>query len=303
MGSQQAKTEEKFVETDYIKNILTRILFYLHAGFPVHLQGPAGTGKTTLALQVADLLKQPTVLIFGSDELEITDLIGGEIGYKRKLIIDKYVRRVEKHEEHVQQEWFDGRVVTACKNGYTLLYDEYTRSKPEVNNILLSVLEEKIIQAPGQNGEDYINIHPNFKAIFTSNPVEYAGVYKSQDALLDRMITINLENYDRETEVCITMAKAGLSREEAEKIVDIVATVRKLGRKKNHPTIRGSIMLGRVVKKNTIPIDPEDQTFRDICFDILGMELADGENGNIRKSRQDRKFGFKLEQQSKSWKE
>ena len=29
--------------------------------------------------------------------------------------------------------------------------------------------------------------------IFTSNPEEYAGVHKTQDALLDRMITIAVE--------------------------------------------------------------------------------------------------------------
>ncbi|RJX27457.1 MAG: gas vesicle protein GvpN [Dethiobacter sp.] len=319
------KTETKFVETAYIKNILNRIILYLQAGFPVHLSGPAGTGKTTLALHVADFLNQPAVLIFGSDKLEIPDLIGGEIGYKRKLIVDKYNRRVEKREEHVQQQWSDGRVVTACKNGYTLIYDEYTRSRPEVNNILLPVLEEKIIEIPEQS-ETFLKVHPDFKAIFTSNPVEYAGVYKSQDALLDRMITINLENFDRETEVSITVAKTGLSWEEAEKIVDLIAAVRNLAQGKMRPTIRGSIMIGRVVKQNTIPIDPADQTFREICYDIIGMEFSEwGANMQTRiivnealstkdskeqknnedslKSEDFTKFGYGLEQKSKIRKE
>ncbi|MEW5920331.1 MAG: hypothetical protein AB1796_05110 [Bacillota bacterium] len=90
------------------------------------------------------------------------------------------------------------------------------------------------------------------------------------------MITINLEYFDRETEVSITVAKTGLGREEAEKIVDFVDAVRNLARGKIRPTIRGSIMIGRVVKQNGIPIDPDNQTFREIFYDIMSMELLEG---------------------------
>ena len=60
--------------------------------------------------------------------------------------------------------------------------------------------------------EAYLHVHPNFRAIFTSNPEEYAGVHKTQDALLDRMVTITISQYDRETEMRITAAKSGLDR-------------------------------------------------------------------------------------------
>ncbi|MCL5103272.1 MAG: gas vesicle protein GvpN, partial [Armatimonadetes bacterium] len=42
-----------FVETPTVQAMTQRALAYLEAGFPVHFQGPAGTGKTTLALHVA----------------------------------------------------------------------------------------------------------------------------------------------------------------------------------------------------------------------------------------------------------
>jgi hypothetical protein len=32
-------------------------------------------------------------------------------------------------------------------------------------------------------GDGYLEVHPSFRAIFTSNPQEYAGVHRSQDAL------------------------------------------------------------------------------------------------------------------------
>jgi len=34
-----------FVETPYVQDITERALSYLRAGYPVHLSGPAGTGK------------------------------------------------------------------------------------------------------------------------------------------------------------------------------------------------------------------------------------------------------------------
>ncbi len=64
------------------------------------------------------------------------------------------------------------------------------RSRPEANNVLLAILEERLLEMPsGRVNEGYTCVHPNFRAIFTSNPEEYAGVHKTQDALLDRMIT------------------------------------------------------------------------------------------------------------------
>ena len=64
-----------------------------------------------------------------------------------------------------------------------------------------------------RNGEEaYLRVHPNFSAIFTSNPEEYAGVHKAQDALRDRMVTIDLDYMDKETEVAICQAKSGLPK-------------------------------------------------------------------------------------------
>ena len=69
------------------------------------------------------------------------------------------------------QQWVDNRLTTACQFGLTLIYDEFTRSRPEANNVLLSILEERILVLPNARGrESYLKVHPDFRAIFTSNP-------------------------------------------------------------------------------------------------------------------------------------
>jgi gas vesicle protein GvpN len=154
-----------------------------------------------------------------------------------------------------------------------LVYDEFTRSRPEANNALLSVLEERLLTLPKRRphgGDGYLEVHPEFRAIFTSNPEEYAGVHRTQDALMDRLITIKVDHHDRHTEVEITRAKSGMPREEAEAIVDIVRELRRLGLAKQGPSLRASIMIARVSKQQGAHPRIGDCAFGEICRDVLG---------------------------------
>ena len=262
-----------FVETPFVKEMVERALVYIAAGFPIHFRGASGTGKTTLALHVASKLGRPMVMIHGDEEFSTSDLVGGEYGYRMKKVIDNFIHSVLKTEEDVSKRWVDNRLTIACRYGLTLVYDEFTRSRPEANNTLLSVLQEKMLDMPAAKGEEsYLRVHPDFTAIFTSNPEEYAGVYRSQDALRDRMVTLDLDFFDEETEVAITEAKSGLKRKDAEKIVRIVRGLRESGVCEFAPTIRGCIMIAKTLKVRNDSISSRNGTFRQLCFDILASE-------------------------------
>jgi gas vesicle protein GvpN len=278
------KPSAEFIETPYIKDLTKRVLDYIRAHFPVHFSGPAGVGKTTLALHVAAQLGQPTVLICGDHEFSSSDLVGGLYGYHKKYVKDNFIRSVLKTDETMTSHWIDNRLTTACQNGFTLVYDEFTRSRPEANNVLLSVLEERILPLPNARGsETYLKVHPNFKAIFTSNPEEYAGVYKSQDALRDRMITVELGNFDEETEVAITQAKAGVSLREACQIVSLVRRVREVKTNKLTPTVRACIMLGKILKLKQETVLGSNHTLRQNCLDILMPEVPQEEREAVKR--------------------
>ena len=92
-----------FVETSSVKEWTERALTYLAAGFPVHFRGPAGTGKTTLALHIAAQLGRPVTLIAGDEEFGTSDMIGGQYGYHYRKVIDRYVHSVLKYEEDAVQ--------------------------------------------------------------------------------------------------------------------------------------------------------------------------------------------------------
>ncbi|MDX2127942.1 MAG: gas vesicle protein GvpN [Chloroherpetonaceae bacterium] len=272
----EAKPLPDFVETKYVKEVTYRAMTYIEAGFPIHLRGASGTGKTTLAMHLASKLGRPIMMMHGDSEYKTTDLIGGDFGYHSRKVVDRFQSRVLKVEEDLSKRWVDSRLTLACKYGFTLLYDEFTRSRPEANNVLLSVLQEKVLDMPnGRSGEDnLLKVHPTFTAVFTSNPEEYAGVHKTPDALRDRMVTIDLEHFDYETEIAIVIAKSGCSSEDAEEIVGIVRQLRDSGRCEFAPTVRAAIMISKTLSVQRTKVFQPPDFFLKICQDILSSETS-----------------------------
>jgi gas vesicle protein GvpN len=257
-------------ENDEILSIESRALTYLRANVPVHLRGPAGTGKTTLAVQIAAKLGRPAILITGDGWLTAGNLVGRETAMRSRQVVDRYVHSVRKVESETKAVWSDDVLTQAIVGGYTLVYDEFTRSPPSANNPLLAALEERMLILPAGGSRDrYVKAHPDFRAIFTSNPEDYAGVSVPQDALIDRMITFDLDNHDRDTEIGIVAIRAGLSRELVAPIVDIVRELRKAGVAAQTPSLRTAIMIARIVRAEGITIGGHNPRFVQLCFDVL----------------------------------
>jgi gas vesicle protein GvpN len=259
-----------FVPTPTVERVAIRALRYLQSGYSVHLKGPSGTGKTTLALHLADLLGRPIMLLFGDDEFKTSDLIGNQSGYTRKKVVDNFIHSVMKVEDELRHNWIDSRLTLACREGFTLVYDEFNRSRPEVNNVLLSALEEKLLVLPPSNNRaEYIRVNPHFRAIFTSNPEEYCGVHGTQDALQDRLITINMPEPDELAQQQILVQKVGIDSVAALQIVRLVKTFQAEIAPDMASSLRPSLIIATVCKEHNILPLAENADFRDICSDVL----------------------------------
>jgi gas vesicle protein GvpN len=260
-------------ENPQLASIGDRALRYLSAGIPIHLRGPAGTGKTTLAMQLAARIGRPAVLLTGDDSLTAGHLVGREIGMKSMQVVDRYVHSVHKVQTETTAMWSDAVLTQAVVDGLTFVYDEFTRSPPKANNPLLSAVEERILIFPaGARKERLVRAHPEFRAILTSNPEEYAGVSRPQDALLDRVITFDLDDYDWETETGIVTNRSGLDHAAGARIVDLVRAIRRRPEVKHPPSMRSAIMIARVVAREKIAPAADDPRFVRLCLDVLAAK-------------------------------
>ncbi|MEW6203653.1 MAG: hypothetical protein AB1546_16900, partial [bacterium] len=173
------------------------------------------------------------------------------------------------------KEW----IRKACRDGYTLVYDNFSCAPLWVNNLLLSIFEDGVLNQPNKCVQHGWNVkrHPDFHAIFTSGSEENTENKIPRTSLYDRMITIKLGHYDHDTESAIVRAKTGIRPEDAGRIVDIVRAARKNG---NSVTIRAGIALGRILVAQKGRIHPDDPVLLESCSDILGFDMEG--NGKVR---------------------
>jgi nitric oxide reductase NorQ protein len=261
---------EDLFEDQALRAIQNRAIAYMKAGLHVHLRGMAGTGKTTLAIEIAARLGRPVILIAGDNWFTSANLLGKETGSKTKQVLDRYVHSVQKLDASTSAIWTDEALTEAVATGCTLVYDEFTRSPPAANNPLLMALEERMLVLPsGPNRARNVAAHPEFRAIFTSNPEDYAAVNRAQDALLDRMVSFDLDGFGRETEIGIVAMRSQLSAELSAPIVDLVRSLRVSGALRSTASMRGAIMIAKVCAAETIAASAGDARFLQLCQDVL----------------------------------
>jgi len=269
---------KNWIETETVKGLKERVKKWLFLKYPVHIIGPTGCGKTLLSLQIAKEFGRPVVWINGDESVTTTDLIGGYSQLETNSVRDRYVHNVFKDKEILKADWVDNPLTLACKYGYTLIYNEFSRSKPAANNVLLSIFSEGILELPTQFGEErYVKVHPEFRAIFTSNPIEYAGIHRPQDALLDRMTTVFMDYYDKETEKKIIMAHSKIKEKEAKMIIDLIRKLRAKLPGTEKIGIRSGVMLAQALEQNK---NINKITIKELLSDILSSKMKDVEDFN-----------------------
>jgi len=279
----EAGCAHRYYEDSELHSLHSRAIAYLGAGVAVRFQGPAGTGKTAMALRVAHDLGRPVTFLTGHSRMTQEDLVGRTTGTRTSRLEDRYIASVRRSETRSRAAWQDGPLAAAMRLGRTLVYDEFTRAPPETNAVLLSVLEEGVLGIPhAERGQEILVAAPEFRIVLTSNPADYRGTSHAPDALLDRLVTFDLVGVSTQTEIGIVTAATGLAPDEARRIVGLLRTLReatpgepeRAQRAERSVSMRTAMLIARLIVAQGVAADGRDPRFVQICADVLRGRIA-----------------------------
>ena len=141
------------------------------------LEGPVGSGKTTLALAVCRRLGRSAVRVDGDDRFTESRLAGWfdpplvlRLGYR----VDAFV---------------PGPLLRAMRGGRVLFLNELNRLPEAAQNLLLPALDEGVVQVPHLGT---VRAAEGFQVVATQNPAEYVATGHLSEAIRDRFEHLEL---------------------------------------------------------------------------------------------------------------
>jgi magnesium chelatase subunit D len=200
----------------------------LAAGRHVVIEGPPGTGKSTLLRAVARDSGRDMIFVEGNAELTPARLIGQHD--PSQVLTAGYTAAT----------FADGPLLEAMRQGALLYLEEFNRVPEETLNVLITLLTEGEIAVPRLGT---VRADPRFRLIAAMNPFDAVGTARVSQAIADRICRIVLGYQDVRAEQAITTAVTGLSGRPVELAVALTRATREHRDVRMGSSVRGSIDL------------------------------------------------------------
>jgi MoxR-like ATPase len=209
---------------------LELVLAALAADRHVLIEGPPGTGKSTLLRAVAHGLGIGFEFVEGNAELTPARLVGHFD--PARVLSDGYDPDV----------FVDGPLVTAMRDGALLYVEEINRIPEETLNVLITVMSEGEITVPRLGRVMAVS---GFRLVAAMNPFDAIGTARISGAVYDRVCRLAVGYQDANDEAAIVSRVADRSSGSDDawtaKVVELVRRTR------THPDLRvGSSVRGAI---------------------------------------------------------